>query len=31
MPDGYCGKMLYVDLTAKTATVEEPGEDYYRR
>ena len=31
MPDGYCGKMLYVDLTTKKTTIEEPGEDYYRR
>ena len=30
MPNGYCGKILYVDLTAQTTKVEEPVEDYYR-
>ena len=31
MPDGYCGKILYVNLTTKSKTVEEPGEEFYRR
>jgi aldehyde:ferredoxin oxidoreductase len=30
MPNGYCGKVLYVDLTAQTTRVEEPAEDFYR-
>jgi aldehyde:ferredoxin oxidoreductase len=30
MPSGYCGKILYVDLTAKRTTVDEPAEDFYR-
>lgn len=30
MPNGYCGKILYVDLTAKKTTVEESAEDFYR-
>jgi len=31
MPNGYCGKILYVDLTAKKITIEEPSEDFYRK
>ena len=30
MPNGYCGKMLYVDLTDRTVRVEERDEDFYR-
>jgi aldehyde:ferredoxin oxidoreductase len=30
MASGYCGKILYVDLTAGTTKVEEPSEDSYR-
>jgi aldehyde:ferredoxin oxidoreductase len=30
MPSGYCGKILYVDLTAGKTKVEEPTEDHYR-
>ena len=30
MLNGYCGKILYVDLTAGTIRVEEPTEDQYR-
>ena len=30
MPNGYMNKILYVDLTTKTKSVEEPGEDFYR-
>jgi len=30
MPKGYCGKMLYVDLTDRTTRTEEPDEDFYR-
>jgi len=30
MAEGYCGKILYVDLTAATTRVEEPTEDQYR-
>jgi len=30
MANGYCGKVLYVDLTAGTTKVEEPTEDHYR-
>jgi len=31
MPYGYNGKILKVDLTGRTWTVDEPGEDFYRR
>jgi len=31
MANGYCGKVLYVDLTARTTRVEEPTEDHYRK
>jgi aldehyde:ferredoxin oxidoreductase len=31
MPYGYNGQILHVDLTAGTLTVEEPGEDFFRR
>jgi len=30
MSNGYCGKILHVDLTTKGITVEEPAESYYR-
>jgi aldehyde:ferredoxin oxidoreductase len=30
MPKGYNGKILRVDLTSRTTTVEEPGEIVYR-
>ena len=30
MPNGYCGRMLYVDLTDRTTRVEERDEDFYR-
>jgi len=30
MPNGYCGKILHVDLATKGITVEEPAESYYR-
>ena len=30
MPHGYCGKILYVDLTTGEKTVEEPSEGFYR-
>ncbi len=30
MAEGYCGKILTVDLTERTTTIEEPAEDYYR-
>jgi len=30
MANGYCGKILHVDLTAGTTEVEEPTEDHYR-
>jgi len=30
MATGYCGKLLYVDLTKRTTRVEEPSEDFYR-
>jgi aldehyde:ferredoxin oxidoreductase len=30
MPHGYCGKILYVNLTDGTTTIEEPTEDHYR-
>ncbi len=30
MAEGYCGKILYVDLTERTTKVEEPTEDHYR-
>ena len=30
MPNGYCGKVLYVNLATKVTAVEEPSEDYYR-
>jgi aldehyde:ferredoxin oxidoreductase len=30
MPNGYCGKMLYVDLTDRTTRIEERDEDFYR-
>ncbi len=30
MANGYCGKVLYVDLTTGTTEVEEPTEDHYR-
>ncbi len=30
MPNGYCGKMLYVNLTDRTTRVEERDEDFYR-
>jgi aldehyde:ferredoxin oxidoreductase len=31
MPSGYHGKILHVDLTARTLEIEEPGEQFYRR
>ena len=31
MPNGYNGKILHVDLTTGTLTVEEPGEAFYRK
>ena len=31
MPNGYTGKILRVDLTSETITVEEPSPDFYRR
>lgn len=30
MPNGYTGKIIRVDLSAKTISVEEPEEDFYR-
>jgi aldehyde:ferredoxin oxidoreductase len=30
VPNGYCGKILYVGLTKRTTTTEEPSEDFYR-
>ena len=30
MVEGYCGKVLYVDLTAGTTAIEEPADDHYR-
>ena len=30
MANGYCGKVLYVDLTKGTTNVEEPTEEHYR-
>ena len=30
MPNGYCGKMLYVDLSDRATRVEERDEDFYR-
>lgn len=31
MPNGYNGKILHVDLTKSTLTVEEPNESFYRK
>jgi aldehyde:ferredoxin oxidoreductase len=31
MPYGYNGKILHVNLTSGQFTVEEPGEDFYRK
>ena len=31
MPNGYNGKILHVDLTKGTLTVEEPKEAFYRK
>jgi aldehyde:ferredoxin oxidoreductase len=31
MPNGYMGKILRVDLTSETITVEEPSSDFYRK
>jgi aldehyde:ferredoxin oxidoreductase len=31
MPNGYCGKILHVDLTSGALSVEEPEEVFYRR
>ncbi len=31
MPNGYAGKILHVDLTTETLTVEEPPESFYRK
>jgi len=30
MANGYCGKVLYVDLTERTIRIEEPAESFYR-
>jgi|GEM_PF-5454151 len=30
MARGYCGKVVYVDLTDRTTRVEKPTEDHYR-
>lgn len=30
MPHGYVGKLLRVDLTTRTATIDEPSDDFYR-
>jgi len=31
MPYGYNGKILHVDLSAATLTLEEPPEEFYRK
>src|SRR5687768_17288440 len=31
MANGYTGKILHVDLTAGTHSIEEPGDEFYRR
>ncbi|MFC2079138.1 aldehyde ferredoxin oxidoreductase family protein [Candidatus Bipolaricaulota bacterium] len=30
MPNGYCGKMMYINLAERTAQIEEPDEAFYR-